>query len=411
MQKLARGINLGFISDAGFYSTAFNSQVLSLLTGVKNAVKNISLIVLEQSIFPFPKAIDPEIKRNLDRIKSQFTTMEVMIQKPRILRSLMQIESHTLRKIINDRLDKINILQCHGAAGGYLGLLARKKIGKDIPLISDLRGLVSQESLLCGKEGNLIKNFLFNFRAYEFRKIEDYVVRESDFIFCVSRKFKKYLEEIYTINPDKIAVVPSLVDTKLFFFNPEIRVIKRRELGIEKRMVFVYTGSTVKWQLPEVTVAFFKKIKEMIPEALLLFLTNNISDARRYFDGIDRKDYLLASVPYGEVPHYLNAADIGILLREKNLVNYVASPIKFGEYLCCGLPVIISSGIGDTEEIIERHGIGRLIDLEDLNIEKNDLIQFLDNINREGIEKIGKELFSVESYKSQIVSYWNQVLT
>jgi len=411
MQKLARGINLGFISDAGFYSTAFNSQVLSLLTGVKNAVKNISLIVLEQSIFPFPKVINPEIKRKLDGMKNQFNTVDVMVQKPRILRWVMKIESRALRKIISENLDKINVLHCHGEAGSYLGLLARKEIGKDIPLISDLRGLVSQESLLCTKEGNLVRGFLFNLRAHEFQKIEESVVKESNFIFCVSRKFKKYLEEVHRISPDKIAVVPTLVDGGSFFFNPEVRARKREELGIEGRIVFVYSGSTVNWQLPEVTVAFFKKIKEMIPEALLLFLTNNIFLARRYFDGIDRKDYLLASVPYGEVPHYLNAADIGILLREKNLVNRVASPIKFGEYLCCGLPVIISSGIGDTEEIIERHGIGRLIDLEDLNIEKNDLIQFLDNINREGIEKIGKELFSVESYKSQIVSYWAQVLT
>jgi len=182
-------------------------------------------------------------------------------------------------------------------------------------------------------------------------------------------------------------------------------------LGIDGRIVFVYSGSTVDWQLPAVTVALFKKIKEMIPEAFLLFLTNNLSCARKYFKEIDKGDYLLISLPNSEVPAYLNAADIGILLREKNLVNFVASPIKFGEYLCCGLPVIISSGIGDTEEIIERHGIGRLIDLKDLNIEKNDLIQLLDNINRERIEKIGKELFSVESYKSRIVSYWAQVLT
>jgi glycosyltransferase involved in cell wall biosynthesis len=411
MEKLAKRINLGYISDAGVYSTAFHSQVLSLLDGLKDEVANINLVILQQSLYPFLKGISGEVKKRVDRIKNQFTTVEVMVQKPRILRWLMQMESRTLRKIISDNLDKVNILHCHGEAGAYLGLLARKEIGRDIPLISDLRGLVSQESLLCGKEGNLIKNFLFNLRAYEFQKIEDYVVRESDFIFCVSRNFKQYLQRVYRVSPDKIAVVPSLVDTKLFFFNPEVRARKRKELSIEKRIVFVYTGSTVKWQLPEVTVALFKKIKDMISEAFLLFLTNNISLARKYFNGIDDKDYLVISVPYREVPTYLNAADMGILLREKNLVNRVASPIKFGEYLSCGLPVIISSGIGDTEEIIEQHGIGKLIDLKDLDIKKSDLIQFINNVERERIARIGKELFSVESYKARIVSYWAQVLT
>jgi len=411
MEKLAKRINLGYISDAGVYSTAFKSQVLTLLNGVKDEVGNISLFILQQSLFPFLKLVNPEIRRNLNRIRNHFKTVEVMVQKPRILRWLMNIESQTLGRIINKNLDKVNLLHCHGEAGAYLGLLARRKIGRDIPLISDLRGLVSQESLLCGEEVNLVRSFLFNLRANEFRKIEEYVVKESDFIFCVSRKFKNYLQEIYRVGPDKIAVIPSLVDDKLFFFNPEIRAKKRKELGIERRIVFVYTGSTVKWQLPEVTVALFKKIKEMIPEAFLLFLTNSISSARKYFNGINDKDYLVISLPYAEVPAYLNAADIGILLREKNLVNRVASPIKFGEYLCCGLPVIMTSEIGDTEEIIEQHGIGKLIDLEDLDIEKRDLIQFINNVERVRTAEIGKELFSVESHKANIVSYWGEFLT
>ncbi|MCK4802575.1 glycosyltransferase [bacterium] len=411
MEKLAKKINLGYISDAGFYSTAFHSQVLSLLTGLKDKVENISLVVLEQSLFPFLRLKDPEIKRSWKRIKEQFKTVEVIVQKPRILRWLMQIESRSLKRIINDNLDKVNVLHCHGEAGSYLGLLARKEIGKDIPLISDLRGLVSQESLLCGKDGNLITSFLFNLRAHEFKKIEEYVVKESDLIFCVSRKFKEYLKEIYKVSPDRVAVVPSLVDSKSFFFNPEVRARKREELGIEKRIVFVYTGSTVKWQLPEVTVEVFKKIKRMIPEAFLLFLTNNVSCARKYFNGIDKEDYLLISVPNREVPAYLNAADVSILLREKNLVNRVASPIKFGEYLCCGLPVIMTPGIGDTEEIIEKHRIGRLLDLKGLQINKDDLLQLLNSVERERIAEIGKELFSVESYESRIISYWTQLLT
>lgn len=411
MEKLAKKINLGYISDAGFYSTAFHSQVLSLLTGLKDRVENISLIVLEQSLFPFLRLRDPEIKRSWKRVKEQFRTVEVIVQKPRILRWLMQIESRSLKRIINDNLDKVNVLHCHGEAGSYLGLLARKELRKDIPLISDLRGLVSQESLLCGREGNLIKRFLFNLRAHEFKKMEEYVVKESDLIFCVSRKFKEYLEEIYKVSPDRVAVVPGLVDSKTFFFNPEVRARKREELGIERRIVFVYSGSIIKWQLPEVTVEFFKKIKEIIPEAFLLFLTNDISGARKYFNGIDKEDYLLISVPNREVPAYLNAADISILLREKNLVNRVASPIKFGEYLCCGLPVIMTPGIGDTEEIIEKHGIGKLLNPNDLEIEKNELIQLINNVEREKIAKIGKELFSIDSYESKIISYWTQVLT
>jgi glycosyltransferase involved in cell wall biosynthesis len=36
-------------------------------------------------------------------------------------------------------------------------------------------------------------------------------------------------------------------------------------------------------------------------------------------------------------------------------------PTKFGESLACGLPVVINSGIGDTEEIVRKERIGVVI--------------------------------------------------
>ena len=63
------------------------------------------------------------------------------------------------------------------------------------------------------------------------------------------------------------------------------------------------------------------------------------------------------------------------------------------------------------QKIIKKYGIGRLLNLKDLEIEKNELIQLINNVERERIARIGKELFSIDSYKSRIISYWTQVLT
>ena len=38
-------------------------------------------------------------------------------------------------------------------------------------------------------------------------------------------------------------------------------------------------------------------------------------------------------IPYNEVGKYLNASDFGIIIRENNIINYVASPTKVNEYL------------------------------------------------------------------------------
>lgn len=53
------------------------------------------------------------------------------------------------------------------------------------------------------------------------------------------------------------------------------------------------------------------------------------------------------SVSNEDVYKYLNASDFGILFRDDVIMNNVASPSKFAEYVLCGLPTIISKGVGD----------------------------------------------------------------
>ena len=43
-------------------------------------------------------------------------------------------------------------------------------------------------------------------------------------------------------------------------------------------------------------------------------------------------------------------------------MNAVSSPIKFGEYLAAGVPVLISHGVGDTEDIVKKHNVGIVVE-------------------------------------------------
>jgi len=46
-----------------------------------------------------------------------------------------------------------------------------------------------------------------------------------------------------------------------------------------------------------------------------------------------------------EMPLYLNSADAAIIWRDKSIVNKVASPVKFSEFICCGLPIIANYSV------------------------------------------------------------------
>jgi len=64
------------------------------------------------------------------------------------------------------------------------------------------------------------------------------------------------------------------------------------------------------------------------------------------------------NVPAAQVPNMLSAGDMGVLIRDRCLVNQVASPVKFGEYLAAGLSVLMTEGIGDFSELARDEKLG-----------------------------------------------------
>jgi hypothetical protein len=97
------------------------------------------------------------------------------------------------------------------------------------------------------------------------------------------------------------------------------------------------------------------------------------------------------------------AADVGFLLRKEDLMNKVACPVKFSEYVSCGLHPILTQGLGDLTEIVRKRDIGSIMeDFSDLNIDlmvKN-IINKKGEIQDESIKsrvaRLALELFSWE---------------
>jgi hypothetical protein len=108
----------------------------------------------------------------------------------------------------------------------------------------------------------------------------------------------------------------------------------------------------------------FATLHQSLPQAHLLLLSNGDQDViRREVSsrGIGEESYTLISVPHGEVPNYLVAADSALLLRDDSIINRVASPVKFAEYLLSGLPVVLTDGIGDVSTLVGHTGVGTCV--------------------------------------------------
>jgi glycosyltransferase involved in cell wall biosynthesis len=58
-------------------------------------------------------------------------------------------------------------------------------------------------------------------------------------------------------------------------------------------------------------------------------------------------------VPPDQVPRYLGAADIGLAYRLPTFASIGVAPVKLSEYLLCGLPVLGTARVGDTEAAVQ----------------------------------------------------------
>src|SRR6185369_13443041 len=78
--------------------------------------------------------------------------------------------------------------------------------------------------------------------------------------------------------------------------------------------------------------------------------------------GISEDRFSIRAVAPREMPSYLAAGDVGVAFIKRCFSKLASSPTKNGEYLACGLPIVINAGIGDSDSLVDQSHAGILID-------------------------------------------------
>lgn len=279
--------------------------------------------------------------------------LDFLINKGLITRVINIIKNENLT---NEKI----IIHCRGIFGSLIGLKARKKLKNlfNIKVISDFRGAVIDEYLMRYKDKNIMYKIILKFLIIKINSIQSYVCKNCDYILCVSKKLEEYLKNRYVINCN-VSIIPTCIDADKTRFDLETRKKTREKLNVDDRFVLAYCGGGQGYQKPEELVNTFINIGKSIEKTFFLILTKDkeIFEAAISKLNVNKSEYLIRTAPHNDVYKYLSSADCGILLRDSNNVNKVASPTKFAEYINCNLPVFISHNIGDTDEINARYNV------------------------------------------------------
>lgn len=190
--------------------------------------------------------------------------------------------------------------------------------------------------------------------------LEKAAIFKSYFRIAVSQKLIEHWQSKYNYVGNEHVVIPCTLN-KVFedVQVSEQKVIdarKKLELGI-KDIVFFYVGSLAGWQSFDLVYTVMKPILMASPINKIVFLSGedpHIEKLRSSFP----EQIFCTSVKPAQVPDYLMAGDYGLLIREQSITNQVASPVKFAEYLACGLNVVISENLGDYSEFVTKQNCG-----------------------------------------------------
>ncbi len=184
------------------------------------------------------------------------------------------------------------------------------------------------------------------------KSAETKMLKKADAVITRSQKsIDIHLQNIGQKERDKFSVVFNGRDSNLFKLNNEARLQARQELNLDNEFLFVYAGSLGPQYCLIEMLEVFKSHRTA--NSKFLILTGNTEYAEQNNPSELWPDIILKSVKSDEVPFYLNAGDMALALRQPSFSMQGVAPIKLGEYLLCGLPVIASKGIGDTDDILK----------------------------------------------------------
>lgn len=228
----------------------------------------------------------------------------------------------------------------------------------------------------------------------EFIDAEKQSVLFADFKIAVSNELVHYWKLNYKYQNTNHLIIPSTLTPTNLSTTPST--------SLSSKIKVVYSGGTGGWQSFDLVVELLENLLDRQPDIEVIFLTKETKEVTslcsKFPNRCERK-----WLKHHEVYDVLSACDYGILLRDDQWTNRVASPVKYAEYLNAGLRVLISPHIGDFSNFTVNNNAGLIIKDEIPNLdkvskdEKNRLIGLSDNFSKSNSE-IEKKYLEILSY-------------
>ncbi len=349
-----------FISYNGMLDPLGQTQVIPYLRELAKRGVKFTLLSFERD-----KAFTPDGVRKCEQLREKLQADGIewhwlrYHQRPSVPATIYDVLAGIRKASTLVRRNRIEMVHARGHIPATIALGLKRRFG--VKMIFDLRGLMAEEYVDAEhwREGGL---------PYRMTKAaERRILAATDGIVTLTERIWPIIKEWQGLRGRAVhhEVIPCCVDLSLFKFSDADRERRRKELGLSDQFTVVYSGSLDGWYLTEKMVDFFAALRKGNQDAHLLWLTNGSPDRVRELmrsRHVETKNFSVLSVAAAEVPSYLAAADAGLSFIKPCISKMASSPTKNGEYLACGLPLVINAGVGDSDALIDDWTAGVLIE-------------------------------------------------
>lgn len=292
-------------------------------------------------------------------------------------------------------VQKYNIRIVHARSYIAGAISALLKIAYGTKFLFDIRGILPDERV----DGGIWNKTSLKYALS--KKIEKVLFRKADELVVLSEKGKQILQSKSLCA--HITYIPTCVNLNTFKFYRQKKKEIREQLDLNEKFVLTYAGSLGSWYLLNKMVCFFNAFKRIKKNAYFLMLTSEKKEKVEAYlsKSIDRASFSVRFVSHDQMQNYLSASDAGICFIRQCYSKKFSCPTKIGEYLACGLPVIINAGIGDTDNVVSGNNVGVVIN-EFNDTEYNEKIKrFMQLIKNKNVKKrcrlIAEQYYSLKN--------------
>jgi hypothetical protein len=163
--------------------------------------------------------------------------------------------------------------------------------------------------------------------------------------------------------------IPTVANDRKFLFDPELRAETREFLGLDEEVpLLFYPGKFGGLYYGDETALMFRWVWALESRLHFLIVTPHDDDeVHAMFEraGVPRNAYTIRHSDYAEIHRYFFAADFAVIAVPPGPSKKFISNIKVGEYLCAGLPYLITRGVSEDYLFAEERGVGVVV--EDFN--------------------------------------------